>query len=100
MAKLLSKNCSGTKLYLIAFFVFKKTNKMSSSESDSATSSVGITELDEFLMDLDNLDELLGEQICNSSNSDDDNVRRATRKRKRDRLRPFYSNRKDVLHFL
>ena len=63
-----------------------------SSDTESSKKSDNISELDEFRNDLD---EVLGENH-ESSNSV---LQRENRKRKRQRLAPFYANRKDVLQY-
>lgn len=66
----------------------------SSSNTESSDSSDdSIVDIDEFLNDLN---VVLGE---NGSDSEDSVQRREVRRRKRDRMQPFYKKRKDVLEY-
>lgn len=71
----------------------------SSRESDSSFDD-NIAELDEMLVDLANIDEVDG-VVNDSDNSDASSAaseqRRYRMRVNRDRLRPFYVNRKDIL---
>ncbi len=78
-------------------FIFKRLSNSSLESSDNISE---LSVLGEFLEDLNYLDEVLGDNNNESSNSDDSEHRREIRKRERERLLPFYAKRKDVLdHF-
>jgi hypothetical protein len=70
----------------------------SSSSSDSSSSENG-DELNEFLDDLNYLNGVLRDNASESSNSEDSDYRRESRKRKRETMSGFYAKRKDVLQF-
>jgi hypothetical protein len=73
---------------------------LSNSSLESSDNISELSVLGEFLEDLNYLDEVLGDNNNESSNSDDSEHHREIRKRKRERLLPFYAKRKDVLdHF-
>ena len=69
------------------------------SNTDSDSSNVETDEFDELMVDLRNIDEVDGKlnDSANSETSEDSDHRRQRIRINRNRLRPFYVNRKDIL---